>query len=303
MNSTDVQHKKKSPAISIYPDPVPEGMLSSLTLPLKRAGNLILLEVMVDGIRGNFILDTGAPHLVLNTTYFRKLNTYGEVYAAGITGRAEQGEQVRVDSLDFGGILFRNVDADRINLGHLEEKKGVRILGLLGLNIFKYLELQINMRENTVSIYRLNRNGGLIEPDSLHQVVPAHTLELESESGLLILNARINNKKIRFYLDTGAESCILHSGASKKVFESFALKSTVKLNGSGGKTIEVATGYLSNIQLGFLRLRRIPVTVANLNGLSGLYQTHIDGMLGYEFLNAGIISINQFNSSIYIWEG
>ncbi|MEZ5173535.1 MAG: hypothetical protein R2850_08510 [Bacteroidia bacterium] len=94
INSSDVQRKKKNPAISMYPDPVPEGEIQSLTLPLKRAGNLILLEVMVDGVRGNFILDTGAPHLVLNTTYFRKLNTYGEVYAAGITGRAGQGEQV-----------------------------------------------------------------------------------------------------------------------------------------------------------------------------------------------------------------
>src|SRR5574343_801004 len=49
-----------------------KGEFDTLKLPLKRAGNLLLVEADVDGQRGNFILDTGAPGLVLNTTYFRQ---------------------------------------------------------------------------------------------------------------------------------------------------------------------------------------------------------------------------------------
>jgi predicted aspartyl protease len=301
VKQTQFGKKKKTPAISAYPDPVPEGSISKLTLPMKRAGNLLLIELTVDDQQGNFILDTGAPHLVLNKTYFRNYQSYGAVFASGITGTTGQGDQIRIEQLDMGGISFRSVDADRINLNHLEEKKGIKILGLLGLNLFKYLELQINLAEGTVTLYRINKKGLPIELDSLHVQGARHVLDMENEQGLLILNSKIKNKNVRFYLDTGAESCVLHSGANKKVFESFDVKNTRKLYGAGGKTLEVVSGYLNNIEIGSIRLRRIPVTVANLNGLSGVYQTRIDGMLGYEFLAAGIVSINQYTNQIMIW--
>ncbi len=50
----------------------PKGNFDTLKIPLKRIDNLLLMEAEVDGLRGNFIFDTGAPGLVLNTTYFRQ---------------------------------------------------------------------------------------------------------------------------------------------------------------------------------------------------------------------------------------
>src|SRR5215207_700895 len=44
---------------------------SSCIIPFNRVGNLIVIKAKVDTTEGNFILDTGAPHLVLNLTYFR----------------------------------------------------------------------------------------------------------------------------------------------------------------------------------------------------------------------------------------
>jgi hypothetical protein len=44
---------------------------SSGVIPFTRAGNLIVVKAKVDTMEGNFILDTGSPHLVLNLTYFR----------------------------------------------------------------------------------------------------------------------------------------------------------------------------------------------------------------------------------------
>src|SRR5512138_3041409 len=48
----------------------PEGVYMT-TIPLKRAGRLFMIEVVIDGITGNLIFDTGASKLVLNSTYFR----------------------------------------------------------------------------------------------------------------------------------------------------------------------------------------------------------------------------------------
>src|SRR6476469_529605 len=61
-----------------------------LTIPIKRSQNLILLEGEIDGQQGNFILDTGAPYLVLNQTYFRDyIHEKQTEEASGINGDAE----------------------------------------------------------------------------------------------------------------------------------------------------------------------------------------------------------------------
>lgn len=54
-----------------YNDPVVTSDTPSCVIPFSRAGNLIVIRAKVDTTEGNFILDTGAPRLILNLTYFR----------------------------------------------------------------------------------------------------------------------------------------------------------------------------------------------------------------------------------------
>src|ERR1700761_1873089 len=68
------------------PDPAPTGDFKTLVVPIKKAGNLIIVEAQVDTVEGNFVLDTGAPYLVLNETYFRYLPKIADQEAAGING-------------------------------------------------------------------------------------------------------------------------------------------------------------------------------------------------------------------------
>src|ERR1700753_4525395 len=55
----------------LAPDPAPTADFKTLVVPIKRAGNLIIVEATIDNLEGNFVLDTGAPYLGLNKTYFR----------------------------------------------------------------------------------------------------------------------------------------------------------------------------------------------------------------------------------------
>ncbi len=293
--------KKKFPHVSTYPDPKPKGDELILTLPIKRAGNLLMLEVKADSLSGNFILDTGAPHLVLNKTYFRNYPTFGSVYASGITGSASPGAEIRLGKLDFGGLFFDDVDADMISLSHLEEKKGLKILGLLGLNLFKNLEMLIDIEQSTLTLYRLNRKGETLMLDKTHSAKPKQIIKIEDQSGVLIIMGSLNSKKLRMYIDTGAESCVINSGAPKKAFENIEITGSRRLIGSGGKTIEVLSGKLRDLSFDDFKLNSVPVTVANLNGLSTSYGTRIDGMLGYDFLASGRMSINLYNKELIIW--
>ena len=59
--------------ISISGSPISDhqGNFVGVTIPLKRAGRLFLLDGILDNVSGNFIFDTGDSGLVLNKTYFR----------------------------------------------------------------------------------------------------------------------------------------------------------------------------------------------------------------------------------------
>ena len=75
-------------ATVVDPDPAPFADLKTLVVPIKRAGNLIIVEAQVDTLEGNFVLDTGAPYLVLNETYFRDAPKIDDQDAGGINGQA-----------------------------------------------------------------------------------------------------------------------------------------------------------------------------------------------------------------------
>src|SRR3569833_2263925 len=60
------------PYAQIIPDDsAPDGDFQTLVVPIKRAGNLIIVEAQLDSLEGNNVMDNGAPYLVLNATYFR----------------------------------------------------------------------------------------------------------------------------------------------------------------------------------------------------------------------------------------
>ena len=52
-------------------DPIIYSDSPSFVIPFTRTGNLILIQAKADTTNGYYVLDTGAPGLVLNLTYFR----------------------------------------------------------------------------------------------------------------------------------------------------------------------------------------------------------------------------------------
>lgn len=295
---------KKTKRHSDFPDPIPQGDLNRITIPIKRAGNLLLLEVRIDSIVGNLILDTGAPHLVLNSTYFRNYPKYGSIVAAGITGGGGEGSQTQIGRMDVApGLFYTKVDADVVPLGHLESKKGVKILGLFGLNLLKRMEIHFHIRDNEIVLYRLTRNGERLYKDDAEQLQTAiKPLRISQENGLLLMDAQINEKHLLFYLDSGAETNILHSGCSKKVFDKVSITKRSMLSGVGQSQVEVLQGDLSELTVNGMVFKDVGVTVMNLNSMRTAYDVSIDGMLGYGFLAQRSIGINFIKGALYIWD-
>jgi predicted aspartyl protease len=286
-------------------DPVVTADSSTCIIPFSRAGNLIVIRAKADTVEGNFILDTGAPGLVLNTTYFRD-------YAAlpsdmenqgGITGLVANADHIAMDSLTFGGIKYSKIEADRINLGHLENSKGIKILGLLGMQLFKRFEMIIDYDKSIIYLHLVTKKDKKdYMSDQLKDTATYVTSAIDIVENKLITFVYVTGKKLSFIVDTGAETNVLDSRLPNSIFENVSIARRVILTGTGSRKVEALSGSVNNIKIGGQDINNLPVIVTNLEKLCISYNRCLDGMLGFDFLSLQKIGFNFVKRKMYIWK-
>jgi predicted aspartyl protease len=252
-------------ASSVSYGPSPNGDFIKLTIPLKRAGNLLLVEALIDSVRGNLILDTGAPHLVLNKTYFRKGKQADGMMSDGITGGGSTVLHTTVGRLEIQELYFKSVSADLVNLGHIEDEKGVKIFGLLGAGIFAQTEIELDVMHDVLYVYKLNQDGERLSGER-PALAPNAGLQvpISMEGGVIFLNTSTGGTKLRFCLDTGAEINVLSNEVNKKVLQHFRFKSLNTLIGSGSHKAEVIGGELDELMVGDYTFRNTQMILAGV---------------------------------------
>lgn len=277
--------------ISIYGrrDPIANCESEEIVIPLKRAGKLLLIEGEVDGKKGNFIFDTGAPYLVLNATYFRDYDLRSALYASGITGGQGAPMTTRVEKLQIKSLWYDDVNADVAELGHIENARGVQILGLMGLNLFKSFIIEIDLSKNILKLTRCNKKGETNVPDTAEYDL-VHKLSIYNNT--IFIKCEVAGKSLRFGFDTGAEINAISSFSSKKVLETIQITGRSNLVGTGSEKVEIYYGSMKELYLGELMIENMQTVITQLDDMSDAYGFAIDGMLGYELLSRGKVVIN-----------
>lgn len=286
-----------------YIDPVVTSDTPSTIIPFSRVGNLIVIKARIDSIEGNFILDTGAPKLILNMTYFRHyISSAEENESGGITGGISA-SPTTVENLCFGPVKYYRVEADRVNLGHIENSKGIKILGLLGMQLFKRFEMIIDYEKSLLYLHLISKKEAssykseMLKDESTYNMFPIKIMENK-----LLTYGQIAGKKLTFIIDTGAESNVLDSRLSNKIFAQVNITRRIMLAGSGSQKIEALYGDMKNMKIGDLSISSLPVLVTNLEKMCFSYNQCLDGMLGFDFLSLHKIGFNFVTRKMYIWK-
>jgi len=292
-----------------FPLPVfdPEGPNDSVSciIPFTKAGNLILIQAKVDNEEGNFILDTGAPYLILNITYFRNARllpmTDGE--QGGITGSVTKVERTLVDSFRMSALRFDKIEADLVNLGHLENSKGVRILGLLGTQLFRQCEMIIDYEKNLIYLHRIGRKeSATYKSRQLNDTSVYRTIPITLKQDKILVYGEMAGKKLTFLVDSGAELSVLDSRLPNKIFENVSVTGRVVLSGAGTSRVEALQGDMRNLRIGNQFMETLPVLITNLEKMCFSYEECLDGMLGFDVLSLRKIGFNFVKREMYIWK-
>ncbi|MDG1261158.1 MAG: aspartyl protease family protein [Flavobacteriales bacterium] len=183
------------------PDVVPKQVIEmrgdSVIVPLKQAGKLILFEAEIAGVTGNVVLDTGASGLVLNETYYRDYTGRDAIEVAGIGSNGVAASRTLIRSLKLRSIHYKNVTADIIPLGHLENKRNIKILGLFGLEQLTDFEVELDLRNLQMVIRKKPLNSRQKPTLSLHMTVSKRCV---------LLQGSVQNTPLKLALDTGTET-------------------------------------------------------------------------------------------------
>jgi hypothetical protein len=277
----------------------------SCIIPFNRVGNLIVVKAKADTIEGNFILDTGAPGLVLNLTYFRHypIDRHHDAEQRTIAGSTNGVQQTTIKEFSLGALQYFRTEADLTNLGQIENAKGIKVLGLLGIELFKQCEMIIDFEKSVIYLHRISRkeastyNHESLRDTSLYRILP-----IDLKNNLIITTTEIAGKKLKLAIDCASESNILDSRLPNKVFENITITRRVKLMGPDDKKIDAFYGNLGTIKMGNLDVTNLPVTITNLEYTCFSFGGCVDGVLGFDFLSMHKVGFNFVNRKMYIWK-
>ena len=300
--------------LSIFPGKQPKTPTIEKThihvIPLKRAGNLLLIEATVDSLTGDFILDTGAPYPVINATYFRNQYSGVKQQAAGVGGNAVTAEQITLKSLSFGGIQYSNILGDIASLAQLENKTKTKILGLLGTSLFSKYKIQLDVNNNQLILFDLDEYGNPLASLPLDSNAtsplrnsPAINIKFKLCDNKIVVPVDVANKQMNWIFDTGAESNVVDALSSKKILKEFVVLRRINMTGTTGAKQEVFLGYFNEISVGQQAFPMQQTVLVGMQELNQACSVFIDGILGYSFFSQGIVTMNFMTKdfSLYLY--
>ena len=264
---------------------------NNIVIPLKRAGNLILIDGKVDGQTGTFILDTGAPGLVLNATYFRESKPAQKGQGQGITGSRMKRRTKHISQFSFAGLVFEHLKADVLNLGHIENVRNIKILGLIGTAFIRDYEVVLDINQKSMRMYRIDNKGNYVAPCPDKTQYSVHH-DIQFINNVIVTKIPVGGKNVRFCIDTGAEHNVLDFNNHRNVMKTISITSRRKLQGANSERIEVLYGVMNDFALSEQQFPLMQVVLLDMTSMRAAYDIFVKGMLGFDFFKQGVVRIN-----------
>ena len=277
----------------------------SCIIPFNRVGNLIVVQAQVDTTRGNFILDTGAPYLILNITYFRDYPTTvtHDEEQTSVAGRSAGASKTSIGELTFGTMQLPRLNADLVNLGNIENAKGIKVLGLLGLDLFKQCEMIIDFEKSLIYLHRIGKKeSSSYKHEMLADTSQYRAYPIDLANGRVTTTTVVAGKKLKLVIDCAAEANIIDSRLPDKIFETISITRRVKVSGAGDKKVDALYGNLASMKMGTQEVSNLPVVILNLEYTCFSDDICVNGVLGFDFLSQHKIGFNFVKRKMYIWK-
>ena len=274
-----------------------------IRIPFTLTGTLITVRARLDTLEGNFFFDTGASSLLLNYRYLNRPVAGASENASGITGKVRVLGATKVNTFVLDNLQVVNVTAECIDMTHIERSKKKELLGIIGYRVFDGFEVLFDYESSRIVLIRTDSKGNPLEALPNWEYQPLGNVPVVTAGHVAIIKLQFAGRSAKsFALDSGAEQNLLNVTTNKRFLkEYFEVGKRVKLNGAGKESVEVLSGRLKNAQVDTFFLKPMSTLLLNLTEINTIYQTNVDGVLGYEFLSQLPMSINYRKRRLYFY--
>lgn len=263
-------------------------------ISFRLVGKLVVVQATVDGLTGNFILDTGVDHLVLNKKYYKGFPVNEKFF--GINGEVGSLEATYV-KVQLSDLSWKGTYAKIIPLAAIERARGLRIHGLIGGQLFRKYRLWLSYDKKEIQLEMATKVGNF-RPfvDSVNVVEQ----RFKSRFHTPCLAIELGRQTFRFALDTGAETNVIHKDLQEVFDPHFNLDNKTPIHGFLVSPQSSDATRLYGVKVGTIFCQPMPVAFVDLSEWNR--QTNgpdVDGILGYEFLRQFEVCIDFKFSKIY----
>jgi hypothetical protein len=204
----------------------------------------------------------------------------------------------------MGPVRYFQVEADLLDLSGIESKKGVKILGLLGMALFERFELILDCKGRLIYLREIPRkNPTAYCNPQLADTSAYETVPIRIQDSKITVYGYLNGRRLKFLIDSGAETNILDSRLPRSVLRAVTVTRRVSLSGVGGGKTDSVYGNLQGLRIGDTDIGSLAVLITNLESMFTAYEdSTLDGMLGFDFLSLRKIGFDFVDRKMYLWK-
>ncbi|MDY7395334.1 pepsin/retropepsin-like aspartic protease family protein [Aureibaculum sp. 2210JD6-5] len=273
---------------------------NTVRIPFKLYDNLIVIEAEIFNQKGNFVIDTGAEKLLLNNVHFKNTNNKpSHLRHSGISSDIDEVKIKWLKKMLVRDFSIDNVKSHILDLSHIEKSKKMSLFGVVGYNVLKNYEIFIDFYLKQITLSKIDNDGNKID-DLPYLEKITDTINFTLRKHTIVLDSYVNNQKLKFGLDTGAEMNLLDRSVSKKVMKNFINPKKMVVVGAGKEKNNVLAGKLHKVKLSnAVYCGPMKTILTNMKTMDIAYGTKLDGVLGYEFIATRRMILNYKKKQLY----
>jgi hypothetical protein len=265
-----------------------------VVLPFKLDRGMIYVEAQVDENLGQYVLDTGAPSLVLNE---RPTSIAHNPFIAQSCNAEVNIGIKQVNSFSWAGGKLRQLEAITLDLSHLENARKASVDGMIGYDILKKYTLLVDFDKELLA---------LIKPRSRKKWSgrpPLASIPFVLDGHLPIIKVEFNGEVLNLGIDTGAASNLMSARVVNQICtdtnsdEPGVMAEIQGLDQEIKQTVVRQINQLSSNDFQFSN-EFMSLDLSHLNEGSTI---RLDGLLGYPFLSQYTIAIDYHRQTLLLW--
>jgi predicted aspartyl protease len=266
-------------------------------LKIQSVHGLPLVAVALDGKPVWMIADTGAERSLLTDAAATRLQLRRDIghvsHTMGIGGASTEWD-VAIDSFVMGGVRFRPVT--RLAVGHfvIGDTTTSAPAGLLGADILLAYDLDIDISDNSITLYRARRCKDA-RPPWTEPAIPIEGVTARKDRVQVPLT--LDGVTASGTLDTGAELTTIGSRLAARVGvpeASMANDPTIMTHGAGPDAVPSHVHAFASLTIG-------PVTLTSPNLTVLPSETGVgEALVGQDFLRGRHVWISFASEQVYV---